>query len=1213
MKVIQVWLRVFVLFMVFLFSSVSLQAEGSWQMGLKDATRHHDHNQALFQWDSTYSDPANTGIEQEERPLYVDILNPGEIINIHLCGENNNNDLRIEFWPEDGSGSKPLKSIDLNSGNVGCTDSFDHTLSGGVEWTPPTTGTYQIRLDNRSGHEKYLKRFDVYVKSNYNDVVDPTENQGRLWGYRLAFNAYDYDDDHSTNADLYAVVDGGFVNSYYVWQLNLDHFAGYRYELTANNLGLVSPNPDGSIVAGLSGCIDSSETAPCPAPHGNRNHVDPLYKLYLSNPQTKYPRPLGQPVITNLKFLDDQGVDDSISPNGDHNQDTGNFTFTTNLATKGTYTITLDINGDGQIDAHDVFLSGLAVSGPNTINWDGKANDGTPVPNGSYRVQTELKIGEFHFTAADVETSGGSGNNGLTINAVLNGGVIDTSNNVYWNDSTYLDLSHAHSYNENGTYKYHNWGDFSGDSDGNRAYIDTYTVGKTSAEVFVRLAIEPTDAPRKKIEGDVFEDLNSNGVRDLNEPGFPNITVALTEQGSGKTFYVSTDINGSYYAYTGASESEIMVDVNESMLPPEYVQTAGTDPETVQIPIDAPKVNNVGSDGYAHGVPAMTIHKTADHTRNVVAGQTVTYTYVVTNTGNVDIDAVNVTDVHEGAGTLSAITPASVATLTPGDTATFTSTYEVTQADVDAGTAIVNTATAQGTPKIGKLNPPQDGLQITPISGKPALDINKTADKTSGLVAGEIVTYTYVVTNTGNVDIDTVTVSDVHSGTGAAPVPGSEVLTNTSGHSSDLTANDGIVDTLAPHDVVTFTATYKVTQDDVDVGAAIINTATAHGTPKIGKLKDPTDQATVTPVSGIPAMTIVKTADKTSGLKVGDMVTYRYVVSNTGNVEIDDVNVNDVHSGTGTLTPITPANIATLLPGSQTTFTATYVVTQADINAGTAIVNTATAHGTPKIGKLKDPTSKEIVDTEKPDPKLDIDKTADKTINVPEGETVTYTYVVTNTGNVDIDDVNVTDVHSGIGALSAITPTSVDLAPGASQVFISTYKVTQADIDAETVIENTATAHGTPPPGVDPLIPPTDKEIVHPEKPAPVLDIDKTADKTSSVAAGETVTYTYPPTAQETVAPTQGAPAMSIEKSANKKTNLKAGETVAYTYVVTNTGNVDIDNVTVADVHSGTGTAPVPGDENLTNTLLDMVHQGLENLSLQKQKKLFTQRQAFLH
>jgi len=45
MKVIQVWLRVFALFMVFLFSSVSLQAEGSWQMGLNNG-----HNQALLDY-----------------------------------------------------------------------------------------------------------------------------------------------------------------------------------------------------------------------------------------------------------------------------------------------------------------------------------------------------------------------------------------------------------------------------------------------------------------------------------------------------------------------------------------------------------------------------------------------------------------------------------------------------------------------------------------------------------------------------------------------------------------------------------------------------------------------------------------------------------------------------------------------------------------------------------------------------------------------------------------------------------------------------------------------------------------------------------------------------------------------------------------------------------------------------------------------------------
>jgi len=71
-------------------------------------------------------------------------------------------------------------------------------------------------------------------------------------------------------------------------------------------------------------------------------------------------------------------------------------------------------------------------------------------------------------------------------------------------------------------------------------------------------------------------------------------------------------------------------------------------------------------------------------------GEVITYTYVFTNTGNTTMTAVSVSDVHGGTGTLGPITPASVGTLAPGDSASFTADYTVTQDDIDAGAAITN-------------------------------------------------------------------------------------------------------------------------------------------------------------------------------------------------------------------------------------------------------------------------------------------------------------------------------------------------------------------------------------------------------------------------------------------------------------------------------------------------------------------------------------------
>ena len=98
MKLIQVYLRVLVLFVGFVVSSVSLQAEGSWQMGLNPSV---GHNQSLLDYYSqAQSDDA--GLERVERPLYVDILTAGEYINVHACGSRDTDPVRIEIFDKDG-------------------------------------------------------------------------------------------------------------------------------------------------------------------------------------------------------------------------------------------------------------------------------------------------------------------------------------------------------------------------------------------------------------------------------------------------------------------------------------------------------------------------------------------------------------------------------------------------------------------------------------------------------------------------------------------------------------------------------------------------------------------------------------------------------------------------------------------------------------------------------------------------------------------------------------------------------------------------------------------------------------------------------------------------------------------------------------------------------------------------------------------------------
>ena len=166
------------------------------------------------------------------------------------------------------------------------------------------------------------------------------------------------------------------------------------------------------------------------------------------------------------------------------------------------------------------------------------------------------------------------------------------------------------------------------------------------------------------------------------------------------------------------------------------------------------------------------------------AGSTIDYTFVVTNTGNVTLTSVSVNDPIVGVVTCPATT------LAPNASTTCTATYPLTQADVDAG-RVVNVATVSGRPPSGPLVTGIDAV-TTPISPEPAVTLDKAAGTPSGNTAGSTISYTFVVTNTGNVTLTTLAVSDPLLGTVSCPTA-----------------------TLAPGASTTCTATYALKQSDV--------------------------------------------------------------------------------------------------------------------------------------------------------------------------------------------------------------------------------------------------------------------------------------------------------------------------------------------------------------------------------------------------------------
>jgi uncharacterized repeat protein (TIGR01451 family) len=110
---------------------------------------------------------------------------------------------------------------------------------------------------------------------------------------------------------------------------------------------------------------------------------------------------------------------------------------------------------------------------------------------------------------------------------------------------------------------------------------------------------------------------------------------------------------------------------------------------------------------------------------------------------------------------------------------------------------------------------------------------------------------------------------------------------------------------------------------------------------------------------------------------------------------------------------------------------------------------------------------------EEPTEDLDTTITVEKTSDVPEGElaklndVITYTITVTNAGNATMNNVVVEDEKTG---LRETIPT---LAIGETVTFTTTYTVTEADVEAGSIL-NVATAAGDPiddPKGDDPKTP----------------------------------------------------------------------------------------------------------------------------------------------
>ena len=366
--------------------------------------------------------------------------------------------------------------------------------------------------------------------------------------------------------------------------------------------------------------------------------------------------------------------------------------------------------------------------------------------------------------------------------------------------------------------------------------------------------------------------------------------------------------------------------------------------------------------------PALSLTKNAalaDGNSNGLGdpGENISYTFTAKNTGNVSLASVSVTDPKFPSGIL----PTTVS-LTPEATATFTApSYTITQADIDAGNPIKNTATVSGKTGAGTQVTSPAATAQTPIGYFPAITAQKTGALAPGATGktGDTVNYSFTLTNSGNVPLTTVALADPLSG--LSPI--------------SYGTWPGTSGTLARGQSVNATAHYVLKQSDVDAGK-VTNTATATATPPTGAAVSSSSTYTL-PITRTPGISLTKTANPTSVLAAGEKITYTFTATNTGNTTLTGVKITDPHTGLSTISyGAWPGTAGTLTPGQSVNATASYTATAADVTNG-SITNTATVAGTPPTGLPNTTATATAVVSVRPDPKADA-------ITVVQGESVTF-------------------------------------------------------------------------------------------------------------------------------------------------------------------------------------------------------------------------------
>lgn len=648
---------------------------------------------------------------------------------------------------------------------------------------------------------------------------------------------------------------------------------------------------------------------------------------------------------------------------------------------------------------------------------------------------------------------------------------------------------------------------------------------------------------------------------------------------SAMKVYDGTPLTDNGYTSTGLVVNEAL-GINDTL---ESVTVTGSQTEvgsSPNVPSDAVLSLQNGANGnrnyhitYVNGVleviptEQVKVEKTAD--REITTdGETITYTIKVTNATLHDMTNVQVEDTNNFAGEITipddaaysyangVFTIPTLPCAQNGDN-TFDIVYTYTVQADDHGTGendtLTNKAVITAMTLTDGTEPDPDWFDETPDVNvdivRHDVDVVKAADKEIA-AAGDSITYTINVTNTGNVQLNNVVVSDENNFTGDI------IPLRSAGSTYNEADGTWTIAKLGVGVTVTIRYRYVVTDEDMlNLQLTNIAKGTIPPSDNIPEIEKPSNEVDVPLVER--SVAIVKSADKNSVYE-GDTITYTLHIVNDGTVDLDNLTVTDESNALGILVPVISEDygyengvftIAHLAVGESVDIQYRYTVVQ---NDPTLIENVATVHvpegetGTDTDKPFDVPSNPVEVEVVKDG--LTVEKKAAETV-VKVGEDIHYTIIVTNTGSTTLHDIVVSDTTTGTGNLVNTSAADIaynaenrtwtytgDLLAGDSFAVTYTYTTVAAD-EAAGMVKNTAKATGHNPSGNTVPSDPSEEKVTVSETPEAILDITKQVDKKTAMV----------------------------------------GDELTYTLHVTNIGNAAAYNAVVKDYFDGTGT-PVKTD-----------------------------------